>query len=99
MSSSRPELLPSARDGLMSLSESVLSATCWMFSMGRLCCECVFLGADLVLHMLGKCPFMLHLLHSTFLDLLHSKASCPFAPQRPQLLWFCGWSLWFGEFL
>ena len=49
--------------------------------------------------MLVKCPFMLHLLHATFLDLLHSKALYLFAPQHPQLLWFCGWWLWFIEFL
>ena len=35
-------------------------------------CVCVFLGVDLVLHMLVKCPFMLHLLHTRFRDLLHS---------------------------
>ena len=70
----------------MSLSESVLSATWWMFPMDRLCCECVFLGVDLVLHMLVKCSFMFYLLHTMFVHLLHFKALCPFAPQRPQLL-------------
>ena len=42
---------------------------------------------SLDLHILSKCPTLLHLLHVLFLLRLHSFPLCPLAPQRLHSIW------------